>query len=106
MWRFYFPPGERDSGLADYYSPTPAFVNLGRYVTHCQRCSADLRPSWVDKPDTSRVRLCGACVKRLALQGTIFGTTKYGHEPCFARKFVKTLVFVVELLCGLVVGLL
>ena len=29
---FYFPPGERDSGLADY-SSTPAFVNLGRYDT-------------------------------------------------------------------------
>ena len=27
---FLFPPGERDSGLADY-SSTPAFVNLGRY---------------------------------------------------------------------------
>jgi len=27
---FYFPLGQSDSGLADY-SPTPAFVNLGRY---------------------------------------------------------------------------
>src|SRR5207248_10922489 len=29
---FLFPPGERDPGLADY-SSTPAFINLGRYVT-------------------------------------------------------------------------
>jgi hypothetical protein len=34
MYRFYFPPGERDRALADY-SSTPACVNLGRYVTHC-----------------------------------------------------------------------
>src|SRR6266567_8852667 len=38
----YFPPCERDSGLADY-SSTPASVNLGRYVTQSKRCSADPR---------------------------------------------------------------
>ena len=30
MYRFYFPPGERRSRLADY-SSTPAFINRGRY---------------------------------------------------------------------------
>ena len=44
IWRFNFPPGERDSGLADY-SSTPAFVNLGSYVTQPKRCSDDLGPS-------------------------------------------------------------
>src|SRR5205807_4370184 len=44
MYRFYFPPGERDCRLADY-SSTPAFVNLGRYVTQPKRCSADLGPT-------------------------------------------------------------
>ena len=38
MWRFYFPPGERNSGLADY-SSTPAFV------TQPRRCSAGPGPS-------------------------------------------------------------
>ena len=41
MWRFYFLPGESASGLADY-SSTPAFVNLGWYITQPKRCSADL----------------------------------------------------------------
>jgi hypothetical protein len=56
MYRFYFPPGERDCAFPDY-SSTPAFVNLGRYVTQYQRCSADLGAKLVDKGDTSRARV-------------------------------------------------
>jgi hypothetical protein len=54
----FFLPGDRDSGLADY-SSTPAFVNLGRYVTQPKRLLPRPLAELSSKVDT---RLAGRAV--------------------------------------------